>query len=402
VIRQFAEQQQIVAEARARLLVLSPTAENVAASKAASGPTVRQVWAGPDADGMGQPSPDGRFLSFVDWDTGDLAIRDLTTGENRRLTNKGSYLQSKEEAGESIFSPDGKRLAYLWINKDAPYDLRLIGVDGSGLRVLYKSKSYSWPQDWSSDGKYIVVEAVQERSHQIILISVADGSARVLKTLPSFSPRIFPTGKMMFSPDGRYIVYSARSREGAEERDIFLLSADGSLEVPLVQHPADDYVLGWVPDGKQILFASNRIGSTSIWAVPVAEGKAQGPIKLIRRDLERVWPQGFTRNGSFYFHPIADRMSDVYTAKLDSTTGKLLLPPKVVSQRYTGFLNRLPKWSPDGKQLAYLSVEQKKNAPPSRTISLLSPDTGQERAMPLPRDFELGGGHSTGHTTGAP
>lgn len=388
VIKQFAEQQQIVAEARARLSALNPSSSNLVVNKAHNGPTVRQIWAGPDADGMGQPSPDGRFLSFVDWSTGDLAIRDLSTGENRRLTNKGSYLQSKEEAGESIFSPDGKRLAYLWLNKDDSYDLRLIGVDGTGLRILYKSKSYAWPQDWSQDGKYILLEAVQAQAHQILLLSVADGSARVLKTLPSFAPTIFPGGKMMFSPDGRSIVYSARSREGAKERDIFLISTDGSQETTLVQHPSDDYVLGWVPGSEQILFASDRMGNTSVWAIPVAEGKVQGPIKLIRRDLG-IWPQGFTRNGSFYFHPLDNRMSDVYTATLDLATGKPLAPPKMASQRYVGFLNRGPRWSPDGKQFAYLSIELKNRTPVSRTILLVSSDTGQERQMPVPPGFEL-------------
>jgi Tol biopolymer transport system component len=390
VVSQYADQADVVRQAQAKLPTSVHAKSNTnATSKAATGPTVRQVWVGPDADGMGQPSPDGRFLSFVDWDTGDLAIRDLSTGENRRITNKGSYQQSKEEAYESIFSPDGKRLAYIWHNKENSFDLRLIGVDGSGLRVLYKDKSYAWPQDWSLDGKYILAESVQERDHKILLISVADGSARVLKTLPSFYPRIFPGGKMMFSPDGRYIVYSAKSREGAQERDVFLLSTDGSLETTIVQHPEDDYVLGWTPDGSHILFASKRIGNTSIWAVPVAEGRVQGPIKLIRRDLEGIWPQGFTRSGAFYFHPIDNQMSDIYTAALDLATGKLLAPPKMANQRYVGFLNRAPKWSPDGKRFAYLSIELKNRVPASRTILLVSSDTGQERQMPVPLGFEL-------------
>ena len=58
----------------------------------------RQVWIGPGADIEGAPSPDGKFLSFVDWDTGDLAIRDLETGTNRRLTNKGPWEKPEEFA----------------------------------------------------------------------------------------------------------------------------------------------------------------------------------------------------------------------------------------------------------------------------------------------------------------
>jgi len=52
-----------------------------------AGIELRQVWAGKGADDRGAPSPDGRHLIFVDWDTGDLAVRDLGTGESRRLTH---------------------------------------------------------------------------------------------------------------------------------------------------------------------------------------------------------------------------------------------------------------------------------------------------------------------------
>ena len=46
--------------------------------------TARQVWAGPDVvDVWGSVSPDGRYLSFVDWGTGDLALRDLRTKQSR-------------------------------------------------------------------------------------------------------------------------------------------------------------------------------------------------------------------------------------------------------------------------------------------------------------------------------
>ncbi|MFZ2054258.1 MAG: tetratricopeptide repeat protein, partial [Candidatus Aminicenantales bacterium] len=35
-------------------------------------------------DVLGAPSPDGRLISCVDWDTGDLAIMDVDSGKKRR------------------------------------------------------------------------------------------------------------------------------------------------------------------------------------------------------------------------------------------------------------------------------------------------------------------------------
>jgi Tol biopolymer transport system component len=329
---------------------------------------------------MGQPSPDGRLLSFVDWDTGDLAIRDLTTGENRRLTNKGSWQESNEEAEESIFSPDGKRLAYIWFNKDKSYDLRLIGIDGSGLRVLYKN--YVMPRDWSSDGKYILAESVKGPNQpiQIVLISVADGSARVLKTIPSFIPNV-PAGDMSFSPDGRYIVYGTRSREGAEERDIFLLSIDGNLNVPLVQHPADDYVLGWAPDGKSILFASDRSKTIDAWLITVADGKPQGTPELVKRDIGRVWPLGFTQNGAFYSVLGVSKTSDLYIATLAPETAKLMGTPTFASLRFTGSNVGL-NLSRDGRQLVYRSSGQIRGGATARdALYIQNLETGEHREV---------------------
>ena len=63
LVREYADQTDLVAQARARLAVL--TRATVAPNP--SGMAVRQVWTGPDVDLLGAPSPDGRYLSFVDW-----------------------------------------------------------------------------------------------------------------------------------------------------------------------------------------------------------------------------------------------------------------------------------------------------------------------------------------------
>ena len=107
VLRDYADQREQVTIARDRLAAITQPAS----SATASGVVARQIWAGPEVDILGGPSPDGRYLSFVDWTTGDLAIHDLATGEKRRLTNKGSWYESQAYAGFSTPSPDGKQVA---------------------------------------------------------------------------------------------------------------------------------------------------------------------------------------------------------------------------------------------------------------------------------------------------
>ena len=77
---------------------------------------VRRVWHYSDGlEFWGGPSPDGRFLTYVDWWTGDLALHDFLSGEDRHLTDDASFDDS-EFAVISAVSPDGKQVAYSWEN----------------------------------------------------------------------------------------------------------------------------------------------------------------------------------------------------------------------------------------------------------------------------------------------
>ncbi len=402
VLRDYADQNEAATEARARLAALSGSGTTKTSEMVA-----RRVWAGPDVDLNGAASPDGRYLTYVDWETGDLALRDLRTGEKRHLTKKGTWSTSVEQALYSVVSPDGKQAAYDWFNKDSVYDLRVVGLDGSGPHVLYSNPEvpYAEPADWSPDGKYILaVFSRVDRTNQIGLVSVADGSVRVLKTLDWRFPEA-----MRFSPDGRYIAYDFPPEQDSANRDIFLLSTDGSREIPLVQHPANDLLLGWTPDGSRILFASDRTGSMSIWSLAVANGKPLGAPELVKADVGQVRALGFTEKGAFYYG-VEIGTSDVYLATLDMTTCKLSGAPSPFARRYVGS-SSLPYWSPDGQYLAYVS---QRGARPvglgSSVIVIHSIKTGEEREISLKlsyfglgpwspdgRSLLMSGSDTTGH-----
>ena len=348
-----------------------------ALAQESGGMTVRQVWAGPE--GARALSSDGRYLSYVDWSTGNLVLRDLVTGDARPLTHKSSRQESIEFAVSSVFSPDDRQVVYTWYSKNQ-YDLRLIGLDGSAPRILYRNEEagYPEPRAWSPDGKYILATfSRNDRTNQIGLVAVADGSVRILKTLDWRYPL-----KMGFSPDGRYIVYDFPPQEDSQNRDIFLLATDGSHEIPLVEHPANDLFPVWTPDREKVVFASDRTGSMSLWAIRVRDGRPQGGPELLKPDTGRILPLIFTREGSFYYGR-ATGMHDVYIASLDLATGKLLEPPTRPIQRFVG-ANGWPDWSPDGRYLAYSSVRNPMvtgDGFGSRVIVIRSVETGEEREL---------------------
>ncbi len=371
VINDYGENKDEVSAARSRLAIINKALN----PSDQSDMVVRMVWKGGEG---GTVSPDGSYFAFTDWDTGDLAIYQPATGKKSHVTNKGSWSESDEFTEGCVISPEGKQIAYSWYNKDGLYDLRIIGKDGSGPRVLYRNDEMSFivPSDWSPDGRNILAAVYRkDKTVQIALISVSDGTARVLKTLEWYHPG----GKMIFSPDGRYIAYDMSEKDKANKGDILIMAADGSREIPLVKYPADDNLLGWTTDGKKILFSSDRTGIMSAWAIQVADGKPQGAPEVIKTDIGRMEPIGFTRDGSFYYS-LGTSMIDVLSFTYDPVTGKVIDQPAPIIQRIVGSTID-PVWSPDGRFLAYILRPNVTYGFSPSTLVIHSLENGEEREI---------------------
>ena len=378
LVREFGDQAEAVAEARARLsaLVVPPAAKK-------GGLSVRQVWIG-DADLTGSPSSDGRLMATTDWYTGNIAVRDLTTGETRRVTTTGDIMRSTAFGFFAKYSPDNKQIAYAWFDrKDDLFELRVVAADGTGDRALCRRENaYFYPNSWTPDGRSILAvldlaKAGAIVSRQIVLVSAESGAVRVLKSQSESDP-----SSISVSPDGRFIVYDVPQADLVPtpgprppfRQDIALMSLQDGRETKLVEHPADDSSPIWTPDGRRVLFVSDRTGSAGLWAVEVADGKVVAPAELVRPDM-KVRPLGFAASGTL-FYGLSSDISEVYMATLDLQAGRLLDRPAPVSQRIVARRTRA-SWSPDGKFLAYVSATDP--APPGMTITLRALETGEER-----------------------
>jgi Tol biopolymer transport system component len=311
-----------------------------------TGLKIRQLASGTDNlyDGwLGAVSPDGRYVSIVDWKTNNLAIRDLTTGKKQFLTDQ------KSEIGYPLYStwsPDGKKIVYDWWHGKSFSDIRTIGIEDKKPHTVYKNEeiAYAWPLDWFPDGEHILIALSKDGlESQMAVLSLNDKTARAIPINPGRNAHI--------SPDGRYIAYSIRQGENDPEMDIYLYSIGEKREVPLIEHPANDEILDWSPDGGWILFRSSRLGSNDAWIIAYSNGKTQGNPLLVKKGMTGS-PMGFNKNGSFYFMS-SKQMEDIYIASLDPETGKIQIPPKKLDLPSEGS-NDFPAYSPDGKNLAYI------------------------------------------------
>jgi Tol biopolymer transport system component len=204
-----------------------------------------------------------------------------------------------------------------------------------------------------------------------VLVSVTDGARRVVHQVPGTGHAL----RSWLSPDDRYLVYGGPVEEDDENADIWLLPLDGGEELPLVQHPADDRILGWVPASDFVVFLSDRDGTWDMWAIAVRDGRVEGPPRKIWRDMGEVDPKGFSENGSFLYS-VFTRWFTTSIAPFDLGTGMADLnaaTPLLGS-------NRGPQWSPDGRYLAFTTESELTEGKYGR-INVRDLTTGEQREV---------------------
>jgi Tol biopolymer transport system component len=325
----------------------------------------RQVWVTRGSDSPTDVSPDGRYFAFIDWRSGgDLAVRDLKTGTERRLTTH----DSQQEVEEAIFSPDGRQIAY-WRNTwKEPHknELFTIPATGGAPKRLWTSDGTEddlWPLGWSPDGKQLqVMRSLPDHRRELALLSIQDGSIRSIKSFGGQSDV-----SASFSPDGKLIAYDSSHDGNSPAKDIFVMAADGSRETTAVQGGQNPV---WSPDGSRILFQSHRTGRNALWSVPWANGKP-GKEELVKPDLEERTPVWIARSGAMYYRTPGVGGPNIYSAEL-SADMKVSKAPVLAVETFLNSNNE-PSLSPDGKYLAYQSG--------TRGLVIRTLATGEERAF---------------------
>ena len=370
IVVEYGDQRDAVVVAGTRLSISG--ARNVST-------TQRRLWVGYPTGAGGSVSPDGRLLSYVDWNTdmGDLALYDFASGKSRHLTNKDS--DSDDYAEATVISKDGRQVAYSWFDAKADrHVIRMIALTASGFpkpKQVFDNADISWlaPHDWSSDGRLLAVSLSRvDRSSQIGLIEVESGKLQPLKSVDWRG-----ITHMFFSPDGKYVAFDLPSGDRAgDDTDVVLMAVDGSRESRVVATPARETPMGWAPDGKRLLFASNRSGTDGLWAQRIENGKASGMPELLKSEIGHR-SLGITTSGSLFLDVDVGDL-DIHLASVDFATGKLTSPASRPVHTYVG-ANRGWLWSRDGREIAYVSQRDQRGR--NSTLVVRSITTGAVREL---------------------
>ena len=304
----------------------------------------------------GRVSPDGKVIPQTRG--GELVLLEWATGETDQVTHLNDREDSGTALGGSAISPDGERIAYLWLGpQQATLDLRIENVDGTGEVRIYEpdaGEDIDGIGGWTPDGQHLLLDIVSLEGgaeHRLVLYSVFEGTTRVVKVL---STRHSLCASV--SPDGRWVVFDPPRDESTGERDIHLLSLEDGSEIPLQATRADETLPAWTPDGRGIVYVSNRQGTYGHWGLELTGDPpvAAGPPDLLKQDSGIARPLGFAPDGAF-FYLIVTGGADIYMIARDPETGMLVGEPILVSATHSGN-NLLPDWSPDGTRMAYVSI----------------------------------------------
>ena len=169
------------------------------------------------------------------------------------------------------------------------------------------------------------------------------------------------------------IAYTYYSQSENREGDIYSVCADGNDPLRLTDDPAYDGQPAWSPDGERIAFTSARSGESHIYVMDADGANPEQATTDLQNDLPIWLPDGMQ---------IAFRTTDgggLWWWRLISLDTKDI--SQLTEPSYEFFFQK-QAWSPDGKEIAYMSlVEQRARNDGSSQIHIKQVDGSADRAL---------------------
>jgi Tol biopolymer transport system component len=131
----------------------------------------------------------------------------------------------------------------------------------------------------------------------------------------------------------------------SDERYVYVVNANGSQLRRLTNGAAPDFDPAWSPDGKQIVFRSQRTGSSQIYVMK-ADGTDQ---RNISRTLEDNWGPAWSPDGAWIAFNSARGTGN------SAMYAYVMRPDGSMPRKLNDVWDEYPAWSPDGKHIAFMS-----------------------------------------------
>ena len=256
----------------------------------------------------------------------------------------------------AAWSPDGQELVYamqgtLWRQKLGTREAVQL-TDGPG---------YDSDPDWSPDRRFIVYTSYRNDALELWVLDVQGGGSHALVAngAVNLDARWSPGGNRIAYVStafkGRWHVFVLGVSDGKPAGEAVRITEEKDSGLPRYYYSKFDQYLSptWSPDGKELILVSNRgdvWGSGDIWRM---NAEPDAPMRLVRKE-ETNWKA----------HPdwARDGHRVVYSSYLGRQHNQLWLTTAEGGDpfelTYCECDHTRPRWSPDGRRIAFASNEE--------------------------------------------
>jgi len=316
------------------------------------------------------PSVDGMIFAQITNDAGADLFPSLSTDgtsvvyAGKSAGNWDIYLHRAGEAEavnltkdtdaddtQPAFSPDGRLIAFrsersgggIYVMRDDGTNVRRVADGGfnpawspDGRQLVYAEESITRPEDRSG------------RLSHLWTLELATGHRKLLTKDDGVQPS--------WSPNGQFVAYWAIDLDG--DRDLWTVRVSGGPPIRITRDHFLDWNPVWSPDGGWLYFCSNRGGSMGIWRIPMKEstGESRGTPEAIHTPASYPAHLSFARNGRYMSYVQQVTTGRLSAVRFDPTREVVVSEPKEILQSVKGISR--PSLSPDGEWLAFNSTEQ--------------------------------------------
>ncbi len=234
------------------------------------------------------------------------------------------------------------RIAYVSVTGQAPaqrYKLLVADTDGENPRVILESAQPIMSPSWSADGQWLAYVSFEGKKSAIFVQRVRTGERRKV------SARTGINGAPAWSPDGRRLALTLSGSGG--NLDIYVLDLATQGLTRITEDASIDTEAVWAPDGGNLYFTSDRAGGPQIYRVAARQGDR---------------PKRITFTGTYNARPrLSPDGTQLAMLTLDQGNYRVAvqdLATSAVRVLSKGRLDESPSFAPNGQLLIYSGQER--------------------------------------------
>ncbi len=286
-------------------------------------------------------SPDGTRVAFSwageDQKNWDIYIKMLGSENPLRLTT------TEWRETDPAWSRDGRSIAFIRVEGEEAAIFRVASIGGVATRIgdcSPKARHLAW----SPSGDSLVFSDVSSKDGSRQLFAL-DPVRQTTRPLTGVKGTTAGDSRPVFSPDGRNLIFI---RATSLRRDkVMLLSLEDSQET-LLTDAGEVRGHDWTPDGRSVIYSSNRAGQFALWRLPISGGE---PARLPINDQWVTEPSVARDKNRLIYRKFSD-VIDLWSFDLDEDFKVTGDRQRLAPSTRTEFL---PTISGDGSRIGFIS-----------------------------------------------